>query len=544
MKSSVARIYVIFAVSLMPTFALAQQAISTFHSIGLYWSPTGGSSSVTATAQYRVQGTSLWRDALPLWFDGRNSEYRGSLVNLTPGTTYEIQLSLQGTSTSTTLTVSTWSETFPISKSVYLPNGTSGQTYVITQGGTSSGYVLYTFPPGGSTTIDVANGANNCITVNASYVIIRGLTLMGAGSNAIQLANGAHDVVIEGNDISGWGRIAPDGFGKDLDAAVNQENDGTQAWRIIVQRNKMHHPRSNANDWTQYRTYYRGYHPAGPQAIVLWNSPGNNVFRYNEVYSDSSHRFNDGIGGGDNFGTVGFPGPDSDVYGNSVSDDNDDALEMEGGGRNVRVWGNYLDRTFVGIATTTVSVGPLYAFRNVVATTRKADTSTEAGVFAKLGDEGSYGSGRQYWIHNTVLQPDPTRGTGEGLSTYGGPYTNAVSFNNIFHVHGSVSITSGNTSTTNKFDYDLHNGLIRAYAGAEPHGISGVPIYALGNGPSFLGMYQLDPSSPGYDRGVLLPGFNDNYTGARPDMGAHEAGTPPMEFGVNAYLKSPNRLLH
>jgi len=31
---------------------------------------------------------------------------------------------------------------------------------------------------------------------------------------------------------------------------------------------------------------------------------------------------------------------------------------------------------------------------------------------------------------------------------------------------------------------------------------------------------------------------NDGFTGAAPDMGAHEAGTPPMQFGVDA---SPKR---
>jgi hypothetical protein len=46
-------------------------------------------------------------------------------------------------------------------------------------------------------------------------------------------------------------------------------------------------------------------------------------------------------------------------------------------------------------------------------------------------------------------------------------------------------------------------------------------------------MYQLSPTSPGYDAGVRLPNFNDDFQGAGPDMGAHEAGSPAMKFGVN-----------
>jgi len=48
-------------------------------------------------------------------------------------------------------------------------------------------------------------------------------------------------------------------------------------------------------------------------------------------------------------------------------------------------------------------------------------------------------------------------------------------------------------------------------------------------------MYQLDSSSPGCDAGVVIPNFNDDYQGAAPDVGAHEAGSPRMEFGVDAH---------
>jgi hypothetical protein len=44
----------------------------------------------------------------------------------------------------------------------------------------------------------------------------------------------------------------------------------------------------------------------------------------------------------------------------------------------------------------------------------------------------------------------------------------------------------------------------------------------------------LAPNSPGYDRGARLANFNDNFTGAAPDMGAAEAGRPAMRFGLRA----------
>ena len=106
--------------------------------------------------------------------------------------------------------------------------------------------------------------------------------------------------------------------------------------------------------------------------------------------------------------------------------------------------------------------------------------------------------------------------------------------NNILHISndGDNSIFNQNQNSTNNFDYDLFNGSIDARPGSERNGIYGVPIYDPHNGD---GEFALDPSSPGYDAGVVIPNFNDNYNGAAPDIGAHEAGSPPMVFGVNAY---------
>jgi hypothetical protein len=79
----------------------------------------------------------------------------------------------------------------------------------------------------------------------------------------------------------------------------------------------------------------------------------------------------------------------------------------------------------------------------------------------------------------------------------------------------------------------MFNGAVIAYPGAELHGIVGTPMYEVGHGwqSGSLGYYQLSPASAGYDRGVRIPNFNDSFTGAGPDIGAHEAGTLPMRFG-------------
>ncbi|HUI90892.1 MAG TPA: hypothetical protein VLX68_01475 [Chitinivibrionales bacterium] len=523
----------ILTVSIFVMFAYgAQNAVPTFECIGLYWSPGNGSAAISCTTSYREKNTIAWQQAMPLWYDARNTEYRGSIVNLKPNTTYEIHLTLQGTISSTTFTATTWNENFPIAKTVNFPSGTSNQTITISESGTSTGYILYAPATALGSTIDVNNAADYCIDIKGSYIIVNGAILKGAARDGVNLENNVHDVVIEQCDISGWGRIASDGWGVEQDA-------GVKGWfpsitRIVVQGNKIHHPRSNANNWTESRTIYNeGTHPDGPEAIVFLNSAGNNVFRYNEVYSDESHCFNDGISGSDNSSTQGFPGPNSDIYGNMIKNTNDDAIEADGGGCNIRVFKNYLDTTYCGISACAMSVGPGYFFRNVMAHSRMAPTSSEVGVFAKTGDITSVGVGRQYWFHNTVLQPG---GAGEGVSGSGAQsVTMLVSYNNIWNAGNSID--PGNSSTANIFDYDLCSGNLKTgYVGQESHGIKGVPVFAPGNGKiaGNIGMFQLDSKSPGYDAGLILPDFNDGYYNKGPDCGAQEAMSAPMVFGVTA----------
>ncbi|MGH8740142.1 MAG: hypothetical protein ACREUN_04480, partial [Burkholderiales bacterium] len=115
---------------------------------------------------------------------------------------------------------------------------------------------------------------------------------------------------------------------------------------------------------------------------------------------------------------------------------------------------------------------------------------------------------------------------------------NTVSRNNIFHIWktwwASVDDNGTGTAGANDFDHDLVNGNVNAYSGAEPNRMVGTPVYQSGHGWSAegKGLYQLAPTSPGYDRGERIPNFNDAFTGNAPDVGAHEAGTPAMKLGV------------
>jgi len=527
---------------------LEASAVSTFHCIGVYWSPQDGSSNNVCQVRYRFVGSTRWREALPLWYDGRGfggytPGYRGSIVNLDPGTMYEIKLRLLRTGTEEELIAETWSEDFPIAETVYLYGGTTDEPLEITESGSPDGYILYTHPEGESSTIDVHNQEDSCIYVDASYIIIRGLTLREASIHGIRILNNVHDVVIEECDISGWGRLEEGEWGHELDAAVYSNSPNIE--RIIVQRNKLHHPRADTNSWKEpARTIPRNtHHPLGPEAIVFTpknEMAGNYVIRYNEIYSDDDHYFQDSMGDTHNYSYHGFPIRDTDIYGNYVANCWDDGIQAEGANCNVRIWGNYITRTAEKIATQSVSVGPLYIWRNVFGISRVGPNDNYGWRAFKSGDVEGWGGGRTYIFHNTTLQPpSPDHGSSDGLSAHDAMLTNTSTRNNIFHVPpGGDSIHSGGSSSTNDFDYDLYNGWLKVGTDQEPNGIYGVPIYIRSSGydsTAKIGIFELSSSSLGYDAGEVIPNFNDNYNGAAPDIGAHEAGSPPMEFGVDAY---------
>ncbi len=314
-------------------------AVPTFECVGLYWKAPGGNGDTVCDVNYRPTGVKDWKKGMPLWFDSRNQEYRGSIVSLKPGTTYEIGLELKGVGSRASLRAETWSETSSVARSVLCP-ARSNKTLTITNSGSLEGFVLYEPADAAGSTIDVAGEADHCIIVKGSYIIIRGLVLKGALIHSILLQGPVHDVVVENCDISGWGRIAEDGWGKDYDAAIYSRDPAVK--RIIVQRNRIHHPRSNSNNWQQARPgpgKTEPTHPEGPQTVCLWDSEGNHVIRYNTVFSDADHQYNDIFGAGHNFSTRGFPNRDSDIYSNLLSHCWDDAIESEGANCNVRIWG-------------------------------------------------------------------------------------------------------------------------------------------------------------------------------------------------------------
>jgi hypothetical protein len=517
--------------------ALAQgadtRAVPTYESVGLYWSSPAALSG--CTVRYRIVGASEWRQGMDLWHDARDGECRGSLVHLQPDTAYEARIqSVAAPDETRTISFRTWANRIHVLRTVLVPTGTA--TVHVTEGGSASaGYIVYQGAPGA--VLDAQDAVPHNVTIDAPYVAVRGLTLRGAQRDAIRLLAGAADVLIEDNDISGWGARRAGNLGIDLDSGIRAECAGPTLERATIQRNRIHDPRYGANSWSEG-------HPQGPQAITFSRCGGNHVIRHNEIYGIAAKRFNDAIGGADNFSTGGFPNRDSDIYGNVVSNAWDDGIEAEGGNTNVRIWGNYIDRTGVGVATTVTSRGPVYIFRNVWNRSQFYEAlgldADERQPFFKSGSSAALGDGRRYVLHNTMLQAVQaglayTLGGGYGMGGTGAeePVNNSVSINNIYHLWKPNSAFY-QTGAGNRYARDMYSG--RAGDAPIVNGINAAPVYASGHGwqSEAGGLYQLAAGTPGHDEGERIPGFNDGFAGAAPDVGAHEGGSAPMAFGIAA----------
>ncbi len=528
--------------------AEAQQTettVSTFECISLYWSPEGGSYDKDVLVTFREKGASEWKTGLNMKYNPQNSDYdggdyRGSIVNLTPDTEYEIELALEGTSTKVTYTEKTWPENFPVGRTIYPGKLEEQLTLYNSDSGTKDGYILY---DGQGDTIDVNNNDDACIFIQASYIIIRNYVLTGGKKYGIFLADDIHDIVIENCDISNWGEIMDDGFGTQQ-GAIQATRYGSydcgvfksDLARIVVQRNKIHHPRSDANSWAEGRGDPVNYHPIGPQAVMFLNSAGNHVIRYNEVWSDADHYYNDIIGYGCNQDWTGFPGPDSDIYGNYLANCWDEPIETEGGGRNVRIWGNYVEEGYLPIAAASTRLGPIYAWRNVSGRTFTPEGS-KYGPYQPFFKQEYFEGGFKYLFNNTILQPDD-HGAG-GLATKENlnlSMENFITRNNILHVRSDCRNSIGTYTPKGfcDFDYDLFSANVPD--GYEANGISGSPSYA-GVGfdrTTMTGDYSLLNGTPGHDDGVVVPNFIEKFEGTAPDIGASEVGAPVLEYGVNA----------
>jgi hypothetical protein len=216
---------------------------------------------------------------------------------------------------------------------------------------------------------------------------------------------------------------------------------------------------------------------------------------------------------------------DADYSDNTVTHVGDDGIETdEIAAINLRVWSNTFADLFDGISVAPNFQGPEYVVGNTIT------------GFTRSGFKFSLSSTGQTWIvNNTVWSTAPAAPAVKPS----GIYSNMHFRNNILGASGAacVSDDAGESDTGNDFDYDLLYAnypalfrwkntnystiaALRSATGFETGGRSGDPLFTS----AATGDWTLQAGSPAVDAGVRIPGLNDRYFGAAPDIGAHERG--------------------
>lgn len=452
------------------------RTVSTYESISLAWSPVEGRPDRICKVDFRKKGTQEWEEGFPLWFDNRDWEYRGSLVELDPGTSYEIRLQLEGLGVEQRSTAKTWTENVRIADTVFVSS--RNKTLIARKGGSpEKGYVLYMPKPGDSAVIDVKKQYELCVKIKRSYIIVRGFTLRGATEHGVRINPRQHHIIIEQCDIADWGSPEPgyEAFGQSQHAGIFTDGDGFHPYHVVIQDNKIHHPTYGANYPGQAGA--KGSGSRGPKAISLMRGGGVYVIRHNAIYSDSAHYFSDGMGEWRNFSFQGFPSRESDIHHNYISHCWGDAIEAEGGNQNVRIWANYSTHCTYHISTANTNLGPLYIWRNI------------SGISALK--PGEYGT--EWGLMYDKDHPDPSEEVPRGI---------------IYLFHNTLS-------------QPIYQGLPAGATLPKLHD----RVIAKNN------IFPDSDSNNRVDQGEFLIGFNDHFVGKGPDIGAIEEGKAEIHYG-------------
>ncbi len=259
--------------------------------------------------------------------------------------------------------------------------------------------------------------------------------------------------------------------------------------------------------------------------------------RGNIIRRNTFHDYFDGFGACP--GETGGETNETDVYQNLVYNAGDDGMETDGTCSNVRIWSNTFHDVLVGISLAPVYEGPVYAIRNLIYRTG-AGNSDYSGHPFKF-NSGYDKSGTMYLFHNTSDAVLP--GNNGFYIKAPGTWEMIYARNNIW---AGTEYALNNYNETQPIDFDYDNlytsrpdefvywgsgsdrhmrdlPTFQALTGQELHGFNLEPEFA----DAANGDYSLPSGSNMIDKGLVIPGINDEYAGSAPDLGALEHPDSP-----------------
>lgn len=537
------------AEELLPDLSIAAgelQVVPSFEACSYYFRLPKGAENLTPRVEFRSEESTVWQSVFPPISDSPPGIWKGSIFNLREDHAWQVRvLDAGGVELIAPVKFRTWSSTPVIAKVVDLSRlPGAGAGIVVTDQGTAGGWIKYTAPRGWRLEREVRPGDElpAAITVrNASYVIFENLTVIGGSRYGISIED-SESIRVLNCDISGWGRLGVQQFtnddkrGKYVDAsgALINLDGGIAIFRsrnTVVERNYVHDPRGRANSW-QFG------HPTGPTAVLAHTTRGGTVLRWNDFVGSDEHRWNDVVESASNASPSGGFYRDSDISGNFLAFGNDDGIELEGGGMNVRFYRNKVEGTLCGVSTGACFLGPQFIYGNLFA--NPGDETGLALYFFK-NSHGKPQSGKRHHINNTLF--------GTAASIYGG-YGKPVGNERIGFMRNNIFVANaarppGEASRRDDFNGDQFwiqqdAGISEAFLaglrhlGQESRGQVGDPRFRDAPG----GDFRLTGGSEGRNAALEVP----NLVAAGAHRGAFMDESVELPFRPLALQATPRQL--
>jgi len=578
----------VLLINLVSYTAHAQTAITvgdlevdppTLAALGFALPITAGDTNYNAQAQlhYKPLGSGTWLRAMDLmrvrpehsdtW--SRRKEFAGSIMGLTPGTAYDVRVTVTDPDGGgVTRTVTTQTRGFPpkdpatprqvrvttfaeLKAAVWsaapgdvitLAPGTYSGNLVIERSGTAANPIFLRGADRATSVIEALTGKG--IDIFGDYITIENLTVRGnminsglpAGSAAIQISTDQKvhtDIVIR-------------------DCLIIGKDQGIKAWEVF------------GKNFTIYNNVLAGNNlwSDTDKANSTWDDEGIAISGSGHaVFNNTLYGYGDALGNVNGGNDPIHNNIAQDFYHNDVIFTGDDGLELDESFRNVRAWENRILNSNHGVAeqsNNTDHGGPTYFIRNVL-------TNTRIGPI-KLND----GTSGVYFLHNTAIR------TSEWayVSYNNGGHANYRAINNI--MINTRPITAGGKTFVHEALIDFGTSEL-TYFGFYPNqsywfganGVNGakdvtllsevlnqdmpllkysrvltLPIFQTDfqTGPDYRTM--VDPSkqsvdvtlhstSNAVDAGRVIAGLNEDFAGAAPDLGAYERGKAIPSYGAS-----------
>lgn len=548
---------------------LSHDGPATPEQIALYLPITGALPAwATATVRYSTDGA-VWADAHPLYRivpaysstpAAVSAAFAGVIVDLQPGTQYEVEVTVSDGVNSTVQTL--------LHTTRALPAAAGSATIAITAGSTAAQIQSAINGASPGDVVEFANATYSLSTpvqinvsgTEAQPIYIRGasragVTLSAASGEAFYLVGASH-LVIENMTIQGSGSDS----GTAASSVGIKSWNGAAADRITIRNVTMTGVDravtlpALAQQALVYDCAFTGnnlWNTTFLESNITWNDDG--VM----LAGSGNCAFNNDIAGfGDSFSVNdGATNVGCHFYRNRVSFTCDDGFEADYAVRNITFYDNRIQNSMTFVSCDPLYAGPLFVFRNVSINTGRAPyklNDTQAGMFfynntvvRQLG----YGSGDTWpWVqfNNGALRNWGYRNNilvckgdaGGKLLAIEASGNDPIDFtHNAWYPDGAIwwSISGGSFASLATAKAGI--GATAAVFGAatkrhENDLISEADPFAtdVTLGATYdvqvTTEYEpaLDAASTLKAAGVAIAGITDGYSGAAPDIGAVIAG--------------------